>query len=58
MFREYVIGFFGGGDKEKNIVDSYCETCRAAKKNLDCSKCSKDIKVFDINTARNKKHGK
>jgi hypothetical protein len=28
-------------------VDSFCKACRAAKKDVDCSNCSKEFKVFD-----------
>jgi hypothetical protein len=50
---------FLGGDqeKEKTMKDSFCEVCRAAKKNLDCSRCSREVKILDLDTVRKEKHG-
>jgi hypothetical protein len=48
MFREAVLGFFGGGDAhapEEKAREEYCKTCKRLKPDMDCSACSQKIEV-------------
>lgn len=46
MFREAVIGFFAGGDSpDATAQDKYCDNCRRAHPDIDCSACSRKIEV-------------
>jgi hypothetical protein len=43
MFREVILGLLGVNDKGETNKDKYCQACKAAKKNVDCEGCSKEI---------------
>ncbi len=40
MFREAILGILGAGGDEETLEQKYCRACKAAKKNVDCEKCS------------------
>ena len=45
LFREAVLAFMGVKEKttKEDVEDSYCKVCKQAKKDVDCSTCSKQI---------------
>lgn len=48
LFREAVIGTLIDEKKSKsNIKSDYCTACKIAHPDIDCSKCSGDIKISD-----------
>jgi len=34
-------------EKKKRLQDEYCKTCKLVHKDIDCSKCSREIKISD-----------
>ena len=51
LFRESILAFFGappmsGDSNKKDPVSAYCQSCKQAKKDIDCSKCDKKIEVM------------
>lgn len=48
LFRESVIAFLGGPTEGKPVTpeDQYCQSCREAGLDDDCSACSKEIEVL------------
>lgn len=44
LFREGVISFLGISEADP-VQDKFCEVCKAAKMDKDCSTCSKKFEV-------------
>jgi hypothetical protein len=48
IFREAILAFLGVGkpDEKQGVEDIYCQNCKQAHPELDCSKCSRKIEVI------------
>jgi hypothetical protein len=48
LFREALIVFVGAGEtKQERLADAYCQSCKQANKDIDCSKCNRQVEVIE-----------
>jgi hypothetical protein len=50
LFREVILSFLGADSlseepKKQDPTSIYCQSCKQAHKDIDCSKCDKKIEV-------------
>lgn len=54
LLREAILSFFGANEKEET-TSVYCQSCKQANPNVDCSKCNKSIEVVKRDGKRDRK---